>query len=414
MMKFFTGWQWLLIDVANQFGLDKKLFEERIEWAENNLPHLETLFDKAETPSLFIKAVQAIRKAQKGIPTGHKVGVDGVCSGIQMMSVLTGCVAGARSTGLIDQNVRADAYTACTDAMTKILGGVVNVSRSDAKQSLMTSFYGSKKTPKEIFGEDTPELSAFYAAAQEVAPGAWELLQDLLASWQPYALEHSWKLPDGFDARVKVMSKVESRIEVDELDHATFTYEFYENVGQKSGLSNAANVVHSVDAFVLREMHRRCNHDREVLIEAMSVLTAELDRRTYNQALAGEMKLSQKAQYFKDQYDRSNMITAAILPYLDGESVTHLSTEHLEKLWNMVGQMTKHKPFPIVTIHDEFQAHPNNVNWIRWHYKEILAEIADSNLLDDLLSQVHGCPGTFNKLSFNLGDQIRQSNYGLC
>jgi hypothetical protein len=36
------------------------------------------------------------------------------------------------------------------------------------------------------------------------------------------------------------MTKKEARIEVDELDHATFTYEFYENQGQKSGLSNAA------------------------------------------------------------------------------------------------------------------------------------------------------------------------------
>lgn len=43
------------------------------------------------------------------------------------------------------------------------------------------AFYGSKAKPKEIFGEDTPELNAFYQAAQQVAPGAWELLQDLLA-----------------------------------------------------------------------------------------------------------------------------------------------------------------------------------------------------------------------------------------
>ena len=416
MMKFFTGWQWLLIDAANHFGHDKKLFEERIQWAEDNLSNLEQLADQAETKPLYHKAVMAIRKAQQGLPTGHMVGVDGVCSGIQMMSVLTGCVAGARSTGLIDLNVRADAYSACTQAMTKHLGGAVNVSRSDAKQALMTSYYGSKKTPLDIFGENTPELSAFYAAAQEVAPGAWELLQDLLASWQPYALEHSWKLPDGFDARIKVMTKTEARIEVDELDHATFTYEFYENVGQKKGLSNAANVVHSVDAFVLREMHRRCNHDREVLDRVQEVISTELAIRPegITVTLVGYPALNQKVQYFKEQYERSSMITAAILPHLDGESASHLSTEHLEKLDRMVDQMTKHKPFPIVTVHDEFKSHPNNVNWVRWHYKEILAEIADSNLLDDLLSQIHGEPGVFHKLSFNLGDQIRQSNYGLC
>lgn len=137
-MTFYTGWQWLLIDAANNFGLDKKLFEERIQWAEANLAILEQLADQAETKPLYIKAVMAIRKAQLGQPTGHMVGVDGVCSGIQIMSVLTGCVSGARSTGLIDPNVRADAYSACTAAMANILQGAVNVTRKQAKDALMT------------------------------------------------------------------------------------------------------------------------------------------------------------------------------------------------------------------------------------------------------------------------------------
>jgi Ser/Thr protein kinase RdoA (MazF antagonist) len=63
---------------------------------------------------------------------------------------------------------------------------------------------------------------------------------------------------------------------------------------------------------------------------------------------------------------------------------------------------------------DDFKAHPNNINWVRYQYKEILAELADSNLLDDLLSQLHGVPGTFKKLSNNLGELIRESAYGLC
>ncbi len=135
-MKKFTGWQWLLIDAANQYGKDKLRFEERIEWAEANLQNLENLADQAETKPLYIKAVMAIRKAQKGIPTGHMVAVDGVCSGAQLMSVLTGCVAGATATGLVDPDRRADAYTQLTDEMNNILGGVLSVSRKDAKQAL--------------------------------------------------------------------------------------------------------------------------------------------------------------------------------------------------------------------------------------------------------------------------------------
>lgn len=413
-MVNYTGWQWLLIDAANNFGLDKLTFEKRIEWAENNLSILETMADAADTKPLFIKAVMAIRKAQQGIPTGHMVGVDAVCSGTQIMSVLTGCVAGARATGLIDPDVRADAYTSVTNAMATILGNAVAVSRSKAKQAFMTVMYGSKQEPLKIFGEGTPELGAFYEASQQVAPGAWELLQDLLASWQPFALSHDWKLPDGYDARVKVMKKVEARIEVDELDHATFTYEFYENEGKKSGLSNAANVVHSVDAYVLRSMHRRCNYDAEQVRYANQYIQREQLQRANGTSTQGDTYLSKKIGYYIEQYNRSSVADVVILPYLDQTNVSCLSDDHLAALLQIINGMLQHKPFELITIHDEFKAHPNNVNWVRWHYKEILAEIADSDLLDDLLGQIHGMPGTFNKRSFNLGDQIRKSNYSLC
>lgn len=242
-MKTFTGWQYLLIDLANAFGKDKLRFEERIQWAEDHLAHLETLVDQAENKPMFYKALLAVRSAQAGQPTGHLVEFDGVCSGIQIMAALTGCVDGARATGMVDPDRRADAYTDLTNMMNDILrsqGIVVKTTRKDAKRALMTSFYGSREIPKELFGEDTPQINAFYQAAQAIAPGPWELLQDLVGSWQPYALEHAWTLPDGYEAKVKVLDKVSTRVEVDELDHATFTYEYHENTGSKKGLSNAA------------------------------------------------------------------------------------------------------------------------------------------------------------------------------
>lgn len=413
MFKTYSGWQYLLIDAATAYGLDKLTFEDRIKWAEDNLAQLEALSVSAETAPLYLKAVMAIRKAEQGLPTGHLVGVDGCCSGIQVMSVLTGCHAGAEATGLVNPEVRADAYSACTEAMQDILGNALAVTRKDAKSALMTSFYGSKAQPKLIFGEETKELSAFYEAAKTIAPGAWELLQDLLASWQPYALQHEWVLPDGFDARIKVMTKKEARIEVDELDHATFTYEFYENQGQKSGLSNAANLTHSVDAYILRAMHRRCNYNREVVENAAALLEIEMISRHLNPCFYKPDPEDAICQYL-DHYERSTVADVVILPYLTADTTRYLSPEHLDKLATMVNGMLQYQPFHLVTIHDEFKAHPNNINWVRWQYKEILADLADSNLLDDLLSQIHGTPGTFNKLSNNLGDVIRHSNYGLC
>lgn len=418
-MQTFTGWQYLLIDVANQYGHDKMLFEERIKWAEENLDQLESLVDQAETKPLYMKGVQAIRKAQKGIPTGHLIGFDACCSGIQVMSAITGCVAGATATGLVDPNVRADAYSTMTETMNELLhsqGITVDVSRADAKAATMTSFYGSKAKPIEIFGEKTPELAAFYQAATIVAPGAWELLQDLLASWQPYKLFHAWKLPDGYDARIKVMERKESRIEVDELDHATFTYEYYVNEGTKKGLSNVANVVHSIDAYILRSIHRRCNYGREMVVRAMGFLLDEMDAR--NQGLAEQQPRVQcdqdKVDYYLTQYERSGMVDVVILNHITScYEAQYLSDAHIAKLLEIIEGMLAYQPFEVITIHDEFKCHPNNMNHLRQQYINIFAELAESNILSDILSQIHGCKGTFPKLSTDLAEKIRGSNYAL-
>ena len=69
---------------------------------------------------MYLKAVAAVRKAQAGTPTGHLVGFDAVCSGMQIMSALTGCHKGAHATGLVDPNHRADAYTDCTNLMSQL------------------------------------------------------------------------------------------------------------------------------------------------------------------------------------------------------------------------------------------------------------------------------------------------------
>ena len=415
-MEKFTGWQYLLIDVANQFGHDKLLFGERIKWVEDNLDTLEDLADQADNKYLYIKAVQAIRKAQAGIASGHLVGFDATCSGIQVMSTLTGCKAGAEATGLVNPNVRADAYSAMTKAMNELLGGVgVSISRSAAKQATMTSFYGSKAEPIKLFGENTPELEAFYQAATKVAPGAWQLLQDLLASWQPYATMHAWQLPDGYEAKVKVMSPVEHRIEVEELDGASFTYQYYENRGTAKGLANAANVTHSVDAYVLRCIHRRCNYDANVVQNAHNMMSVVSTSRAIGGGSPRVQPVTDKAiAYYIDLWERSGMADVVILPYINEKTVLMLPEDMLKALLNITYSMINHKPFEVVTVHDEFKCHPNYMNHLRQHYINVFAELAESRVLDMILSDIYGKPGRYGKLSEDLGDLIRGSNYALC
>lgn len=410
-MQEFTGFEYLLIDVANQFGLDKKLFGERIQWARDNMDVLESLVNDADTPALYLKACQAIRKAQQGIPTGHLVGFDAVCSGVQLMSVLTGCKVGAEATGLVDPNKRADAYTQCTKNMQKILGSAFHVERADAKDALMKSMYGSTAVPKRIFGEDTVELDAFYKAAEATAPGAWILLQELLGSWQPWATKHEWQMPDGFNVVCKVMQTTEIRVEVDELDHASFTYAWEENKGSKTGLSLAANSIHSVDSYVARTLHRRLNYDEKVLAYASKLIEIELLERSLGVAVEGIEDASVK--YYVDLYEANQMADVVILPYLTAENIWMVSDTQLKGLNHICSMMEKYKPFEVVSVHDDFKCHPNNMNHLRFVYKEVLAELAESEVLSNIMRTINHCQGTYKKLSNNLGEVIRGSNYAL-
>ena len=396
--------------------MDKKTFDERIDWVEQNLDALEVLAvgqDWKERP-MYLKAVMAVRKAQAGKASGHLVGFDAICSGMQIMSAMAGCVAGATATGLVDPTVRADAYTDCSHLMTKRLGFTAEDQRLKLKDAVMHTLYGSKKTPQVVFGEETPELQAFYEAMYELCPGAVEMLNDLLDSWQPYALEHSWPLPDGFKAIVKVMQTVDDcRIEVDELNHATFTYQYAINQGEKSDVKNAANVVHSIDAYVLRSLIRRCNYDHERTAEVYNCIIDELTERLMGASSQIHTNATPETDYYVERYESTGIADVVILPYLDRECIRALSTDHLTAIQRILHSMLEHKPFEIVTVHDDFKCHPNYMNHLRAHYRDILAELAEGNLMADVLGNIHGMKGTFTKKTQDLGDKIRLSNYAL-
>tara|TARA_B110001469_G_scaffold35338_1_gene35492 strand:- start:1933 stop:3141 length:1209 start_codon:yes stop_codon:yes gene_type:complete len=401
-MQTFTGFEYIKIDLANHYGLGKKTFQARISWVDDNMNDLEALVDVAEEKPLYMAALMALRNAQAGVPSGHLVGLDACSSGIQIMGTLIGCPVTCESTGLVNPNVRADIYTDVTAVMNIKLqqeGIRVAPDRDDIKQALMTHFYGSTGKPKEIFGEETIELAKFYEAQAEVAPGAVTTMEMLLGAWQPFGLSHDWALPDGFEAKCKVMVPVDVKIEVDELNHSTFTHRFYENEGTESGLSIAANIVHSIDGMIVREMNRRCNYDKDVLQEAQQLIRRELAKR-------GPVSAFPDTSTFISLVEADNLVT-------NKTPVVSYSDSDLLRLDYLISVSLLNKPFPLVCVHDEFKAHANNMNHVRQHYIEIFAELGNSNLLADILTQVHQSPITVDKIMPTISTLIRRSNYAL-
>lgn len=328
-MQEFTGKEYVMIDIANQAGHDKLRWDERIQWTKDNVNHLEAFTDKAKEPVLFYKAVKAYRAAERGKATGFIMGLDASSSGIQIKAVASCSQKDARHSNVINTGERENVYQMVATEMNKRLDSAFTA--DELKYPVMTTFYGSKRQPMLLFGEDTPELQAFYDILFQELPGAMELMGTMQGCWDPTTLAHSWTMPDGHVVVAKVMIPVDKKIEVDELQHATFTHRANINAPDKKGLSLAANIIHSIDGWIVREMIRRCDKDG----------------------------------------------------------------------------------FEMATIHDSFWCHPNHMNLVRLHYVEILAEIADSTLMQNILREITGTNERYIKKGPSIAPLVRQAEYAL-
>ena len=132
-------------------------------------------------------------------------------------------------------------------------------------------------------------------------------------------------------SKVLVTEIATARIEVDELDHTTFSFRFESNEPSSNYRSLAPNIIHSIDGYIVREVVRRA----------------------------------------------------------------------------------KELGFQVAHIHDAFCFHPNHISTVTRLYREVLAGIADSNLLSDILSEIKGEPVLVNKFSTDLSADILKSKYAL-
>lgn len=135
-MQTFTGKEYLKIDIANNFGLDKKTWDERIAWFDENEHQLESLLPKAEEPALFYAGYLAWEKAKEGKPSGYPISLDATCSGIQILSVLAGDRKAAELCNVVDKGIREDAYTAVYQDMVSQIDDSAKISRELTKQAI--------------------------------------------------------------------------------------------------------------------------------------------------------------------------------------------------------------------------------------------------------------------------------------
>lgn len=166
-----------------------------------------------------------------------------------------------------------------------------------------------------------------------------------------------------------------------------------------------------LDAYVLRSLIRRCNYNPKQVTKVLNLLEIYLL----------ELGLGKE---FNDDYDpimkyvnlwnANNIVDMVIINHIHADNVYHLPIKLAKQLSKLLTQVLTHEPFEVIVVHDQFQAHANHCNRLRYWYKEILAELAESTVLASILSQLYQEDIVYKPIDKNLGSKIRNSDYGIC
>lgn len=390
-MKTFTAAQWCLIDLASQFGYDKKPFEYRLQWGRERLKEIKETpnFEltpmakfarEADEPEAFALRLLTIVDILEGRENGHLLGLDASSSGPQLLSVLCRCVRGMKNTGVLTEDV-PDLYSLIRDIMKKWLP---NVTREQIKEALIPWIYGSTSSALKVF-QDYDLAAKFEAACQEAIPFAAYVRQVMIQGWDKTALNYKWELPDGhtsFVAVTQTMSYDSCRYQ-----GKKYSYLRKENMTKDFGMSLPANITHSFDAYIVRELTARCYYNEKLFNAALKEINAVLDGTRNYAAINAKpnkemMRLTALANKFK-------MVSVEIIESFKGcHTFAGVDTWILEALKLIIEKCLKHPPFPVRTIHDEFQALPNNINQMKQTYNDLLVEGYAGDWLVEVIKDV--------------------------
>ena len=264
------------------------------------------------------------------------------------------------------------------------------------------ALYGSKKIPEEVFGDTEGLLDLFFEAMGTLAPGVWQLNTAFLGMWNPQALSYHWTMPDNFHVHTKVMSTVTEEVKYED---SLYDIAHKENLPQKEGRSLGANITHSVDSYIVRELTRRCDYDKEQIMRVkVSLCAAEGGTPDMEDPDA------QMVSTLWNHYLKTGLLSARIFDHLNEDSVSVITDR--AAVWKLIYSLPA-KPFKVMSIHDCFRVLPNYGNDVRKQYNLLLAELAKGELLDHIVSMVLGRPIALGKIDDDLWKDVVETNYAL-
>ena len=134
----FSPRQYLMMDVASHFGLDKEDWSVRLAWFDKHKDVLDGMLKQAEVPAQYFAAVSAWHDVQAGKPIGYPIALDATASGMQILACLTGDRRAAQLCNVVNMGRRMDAYTEVYKYMLMKAGAQGRVTRDMVKTGVMT------------------------------------------------------------------------------------------------------------------------------------------------------------------------------------------------------------------------------------------------------------------------------------
>lgn len=370
-MEYFSGYEYLLIAVANAFGHDKKLWKERIQWTEENCSKLS--FEDADEPAMAYSALKTLKAYKEGnTSTNFSIALDATASGAQIYSAVSHCLPTAEMCNVVDTGMRGDLYTLIYKALQeRINDPEVKIIRDDVKKVIMRGYYGSEKTKRDIFGEDTPLALAFDSVMGEKSPNAWKLRQMFIDIWPKDILEFEWEMPDGFQVHQPITEVVDENLHFNNAHYIVKVEKKY-NLGY--GRAFGPNFAHSVDGFFVRELIRQSHTPQERIQWLKERFLYDKIGSHPHEKLERLIALGRKTGF----------MSSKVLKYAAPETMGHMSKEEWYSVFDRIPSAT----FDIIPVHDSFRVHCNNGNRLRIMYNRLLADLSRSTLLLHVLESV--------------------------
>ena len=213
------------------------------------------------------------------------------------------------------------------------------------KACVMQFTYGGNSYCVSHLGADVHEFHKLY---KEHLPLVFTFRNACVAGWNDEALAYSWCLPDGFMVNMECTKPISDipdycdtriELEIDGKRHHIKPFWSINTPLQKGELGTkgiGANLIHSIDAYIMRELVRRCHGQFRISLEQISV---------------GELKCSNNAKSIYDMWVQTKMVSLNILNELKkGDSIPQ---EYYDAIKDVMLTLPEHS-FYIKPIHDEF------------------------------------------------------------